>query len=277
MCGWWFNIFSFHTGREKNKWKLFYKRALGGEQFTAEDEGFNGRNEKCFLEIRFNPIFNENGEVIGTSCFAHDTTRKKRIEHKVRDINRQYSILSKATNDVIWDWDLPSDSISWNHGIKTIFGYEERDCLLQCLLVVWQSSPRRLQPGVGIPGRLNFAIWTIIMADQVCQPIDQPFPDYFKIRITLMFESIPIGTFDSLKQLNNTVWKSWLQFPVRCPGGLENQKTKHQKMSAPQRQLLLHPFFQNYHYKTKYYTWENWFVIPDLMMTPIIAQGSGPS
>ena len=36
----------------------------------------------------------------------------------------RYDIVSKATSDAIWDWDLLTDEIVWNSGVQEIFGYE---------------------------------------------------------------------------------------------------------------------------------------------------------
>jgi PAS domain S-box-containing protein len=52
---------------------------------------------------------------------------KQKAEHELRDFNERYEILSRATNDAIWDWDIVNDIEVWNHGIETIFGYTNRE------------------------------------------------------------------------------------------------------------------------------------------------------
>lgn len=47
------------------------------------------------------------------------------LERAIQAINRKYEILSKATNDAIWDWDIQTDSIEWNHGLHTLYGHQE--------------------------------------------------------------------------------------------------------------------------------------------------------
>ncbi len=47
------------------------------------------------------------------------------LERAVQAITRKYEILSKATNDAIWEWDIESDWIEWNHGLHTIYGHNE--------------------------------------------------------------------------------------------------------------------------------------------------------
>ena len=49
---------------------------------------------------------------------------RKRNELKLIESNRRYELLSQATNDTIWDWNLQTNEVRWNDGIKTIFGYQ---------------------------------------------------------------------------------------------------------------------------------------------------------
>jgi PAS domain S-box-containing protein len=51
----------------------------------------------------------------------------KRIENEIKtleSINR-FNIVSKATSDAIWDWDMGSGKIIWNQGIKGIFKHKK--------------------------------------------------------------------------------------------------------------------------------------------------------
>ncbi|GCC50484.1 hypothetical protein SanaruYs_06990 [Chryseotalea sanaruensis] len=55
----------------------------------------------------------------------------KMLEHAIQAMSRKYDILSKATNDAIWDWDIQTDLIEWNHGLYTIYGHDENNILKQ--------------------------------------------------------------------------------------------------------------------------------------------------
>jgi two-component system sensor histidine kinase UhpB len=52
---------------------------------------------------------------------------RKRNELKLFESNRRYELLSQAANDTIWDWDLNTNQVTWNDGIKTIFGYKNTE------------------------------------------------------------------------------------------------------------------------------------------------------
>ncbi len=36
-------------------------------------------------------------------------------------------MVARATNDAIWDWNLATDGVEWNDGVRVLFGYAEKD------------------------------------------------------------------------------------------------------------------------------------------------------
>lgn len=108
-------------------WKELYQRALRGERYTTEELTEVKPGKQGFHEITFNPILDDGNAVVGVGCFLRDITERKDIEQKLKYFIEQYDIVSMATNDAIWDWYPDTDTMAWNHGLKTIFGYEEKD------------------------------------------------------------------------------------------------------------------------------------------------------
>ena len=49
----------------------------------------------------------------------------KQTNSKIKESNEKYDIVAKATSDTIWDWKIPEDHLTWNKGIKGIFGYKQ--------------------------------------------------------------------------------------------------------------------------------------------------------
>jgi two-component system, NarL family, sensor histidine kinase UhpB len=80
-------------------------------------------NDMFWLLTTKVPLKNEQDEVIGIVGVSRDITERKRIEESLRQTNERYRIVSKATNDAIWDLDVASSQILWNEGLRAIFGH----------------------------------------------------------------------------------------------------------------------------------------------------------
>jgi diguanylate cyclase (GGDEF)-like protein/PAS domain S-box-containing protein len=48
---------------------------------------------------------------------------RKRNEDALRLSQERFELVTQATSDAIWDWDLYSDEIWWNEGVRKLFGY----------------------------------------------------------------------------------------------------------------------------------------------------------
>ena len=48
----------------------------------------------------------------------------KIAESKIRLSNERYLLVTKATNDAIWDWDVNTNTLYWGEGIYTLFGFK---------------------------------------------------------------------------------------------------------------------------------------------------------
>ncbi|HEX6985602.1 MAG TPA: PAS domain S-box protein [Planctomycetaceae bacterium] len=91
------------------------------------------------------PVVSRSGEVLGGLFFGHPepgrfTDRHERLMtglaaqaaiaidnarlfEAVRSSEARYQLVAEAANDAIWDWDLVSDRVLWNPGVRTLFGY----------------------------------------------------------------------------------------------------------------------------------------------------------
>lgn len=61
----------------------------------------------------------------GIIANSRDVTQRMENELKLRGLLERYNIVSKATSDAIWDVNLLTGEMLWNHAIKGIFGYKE--------------------------------------------------------------------------------------------------------------------------------------------------------
>lgn len=71
------------------------------------------------------PLKDENNHVFGLVGVSRDITAQKEIAESLRISNERFNVVSKATNDAIWDWDLVTNEVLWNKAIKHLFGYKD--------------------------------------------------------------------------------------------------------------------------------------------------------
>lgn len=105
------------------------KSELLDNTFTNEDIDYrillpDGSIRWVHQRSNYSSRVNEEEKVIGT---IQDVSKQKVVEEVLREFNERFEVLSKATNDAIWDWDLDLGVVSWNHGLQTIFGYSEKE------------------------------------------------------------------------------------------------------------------------------------------------------
>ena len=63
---------------------------------------------------------NEPVKLVGT---AQDVTDQRAAERELRESEERFQLVARATNDVIWDWNVETGYVWWNQGITTLFGY----------------------------------------------------------------------------------------------------------------------------------------------------------
>ena len=83
------------------------------------------------------PMKDENGNILkwyGTSTDIHE---QKRTQEVLQQSTERFALVSKATQDAIWDWNLVTDEIWWNEGFKELFGYKAED--IEPTIVSWYS------------------------------------------------------------------------------------------------------------------------------------------
>ncbi|MDQ3534161.1 MAG: PAS domain-containing protein [Bacteroidota bacterium] len=54
---------------------------------------------------------------------------EKMVSERTKDLSisdERFNLLSRASNDAIWDWNLVDNKVWWNTSFKNIFGYENR-------------------------------------------------------------------------------------------------------------------------------------------------------
>jgi PAS domain S-box-containing protein len=59
----------------------------------------------------------------GLAVYFRDVTASRQAEHALRLSEERFRLLSKATSDVVWEWNPITNALVWNEGVTTLFGY----------------------------------------------------------------------------------------------------------------------------------------------------------
>jgi PAS domain S-box-containing protein len=58
-------------------------------------------------------------------ALTREMAERTHAERELRSSDERFHIAARATNDAIWDWDVGADSVWWNEGAQTLFGYSK--------------------------------------------------------------------------------------------------------------------------------------------------------
>lgn len=111
---------------ENSRWNGYYDRSLAGEVHTIEESIEMEDMGLAFAEITFHPIRKQH-RVVGVSCFARDITQRKQQQLTLQKTLDRYDMVTLATSNVIWDYDMVTNSMHWNNNLSIMFGYRKPD------------------------------------------------------------------------------------------------------------------------------------------------------
>jgi diguanylate cyclase (GGDEF)-like protein/PAS domain S-box-containing protein len=66
------------------------------------------------------PIKDAAGRVISMVGISHDITQRRQAEEALRQSEERFRLMSWATKDAVWDWDLKTHLIWWGEGLQKI-------------------------------------------------------------------------------------------------------------------------------------------------------------
>lgn len=112
------NIWEVMPLQQQARLQESFQRALDLRHPVRFEEFYAPGN--CWLEISAFPYDG------GLTVYFKNITERKATLEKLKEVNDRYELVSAATNDAIWDWDIRNDRLSWNDGLRKVLGYQLR-------------------------------------------------------------------------------------------------------------------------------------------------------
>ncbi|MEO8580442.1 MAG: PAS domain S-box protein [Gemmatimonadales bacterium] len=97
------------------------KESVRGEEIRIR----RGDDTDGFIRMSSAPVLDAEGSVVAAVAIVVDVTDQRKAERAVRSTDERFKFVAKATNDVIWDWDIKTNSLVWNDSVETVFGHRQ--------------------------------------------------------------------------------------------------------------------------------------------------------
>jgi len=96
-----------------------------GVLYDMEFQITNLKNQRIWIQVIGEPIYNSENEIIGSKGIARDITLLKNNQEALKASNERFEFVALATNDAVWDWDLITGRIYRSKaGHKEVFGFD---------------------------------------------------------------------------------------------------------------------------------------------------------
>ena len=145
-------IFPDLTG--SSTWHAFHK-AMKEQQYVSNQDYYAPLH--LWLENHIYPSED------GLSIFIRNISENKKAEEEIKKANERFEMVVSATNDVVWDWDLISDSVWWNQNYYTHFGYNKNSIGLNINSRqegIHPEDRQRVKEGIYLSISHHLPVWT---------------------------------------------------------------------------------------------------------------------
>ena len=96
------------------------ERVRGEEIRVRRGDGTDG-----FIRMSSAPVLDVEGNTVAAVAIVVDVSDQRKAERAMRATDERFRFVAQATNDVIWDWDLQTNSLVWNASVETVFGHKQ--------------------------------------------------------------------------------------------------------------------------------------------------------
>ena len=118
------NVFDYIDERDRDAVRDALTRRRSGltEQYDLRLRRKDGA--VIWATVSACPIIEE-GRYTGSLCMTSDITARKQAEEDLRASQKRFTLLAKATKDVIYEWDLATNAVWYSEGMREVYGYAE--------------------------------------------------------------------------------------------------------------------------------------------------------
>ncbi len=92
-------------------------------------------------------VFSPEGRLLALEGFIADISERRKAEEALRQSEERYRLALQATQEIMYDWDIPNDTFFWNPNLTGVLGYapDEMGSLEQCMSQVHPEDVARVR------------------------------------------------------------------------------------------------------------------------------------
>jgi len=102
--------------------QLLRARKNGQRSRRLEIDALHRDGHEFPVELSISAIPLNGGFLV--AAFLHDITARKQAEEKLRRSEERYDLVSRATSDIVWDWNIASGELTWNSALQRTCRYQ---------------------------------------------------------------------------------------------------------------------------------------------------------
>jgi len=94
------------------------------EPVRAEVINYGRDGREYWLDMDITPLVDDTGRPTHFVSLQRDTTRRREAEAQLRQSEERFRLVTEATRDVVWDWNISSGATWWNDNVQRVFGHD---------------------------------------------------------------------------------------------------------------------------------------------------------
>jgi PAS domain S-box-containing protein len=100
------------------------KAIMEGQEYVATWQGRRKDGSEVWVDIKTTLARGADGRPVGIIGVGKDATARKQAEEALTKSERLYRLISQASREALWEWELGTNSVFWSPGAETILGFD---------------------------------------------------------------------------------------------------------------------------------------------------------
>jgi PAS domain S-box-containing protein len=97
---------------------------MAGREYVDIWQGKRKDGAVVWVDIKTTLARGPEGEPIGIIGVGKDATQRKQAEEALTRSERRYRLISQASREALWEWELATGKVTWSAGAEVILGFD---------------------------------------------------------------------------------------------------------------------------------------------------------